>query len=129
MHNTDKISAAEYWLSQQRQSYWCLISLAVVVVIGVSGWYPQQLSFGQSTLYLDDFSYFWTHWVFPFFFFLVTMEARREVISRRGELHGKKAIAPIIMAVGGMLAPWLVFIMFTGDGSPSSGSLLSLIHI
>lgn len=117
---------SEYWLSQQRQSYWCLISLTIIIVIGLAGLYPDKFEFGRSTLYLRDMSHFWTHWIFPFFFFLVSMEARREVQSKTGELHGKHAIAPLIMALGGMIAPWLVFCLVTGTGEPLSGSFIPM---
>ena len=120
------ISASEYWLSQQRQSYWCLISLFVIILVGLLGFYPDQIEFGRSIVYLNDLSYFWTHWAFPFFFFLVTLEARREIISKRGELHGKRAVAPVIMAFGGMLAPWLVFILVSGSGDPKSGAFIPM---
>ena len=120
------ISASEYWLSQQRQSYWCLISLFLVILVGLSGLYPDYLEFGRSIIFLNDLSEFWTHWAFPYFFFLVTLEARREIISTRGELYGNKAIAPVIMAFGGMLVPWLVFMYITGSGEPRSGAFIPM---
>ncbi len=119
-------SIVEYWLSQQRQSYWCLSSLVIIIFVGLAGLYPDKFDFGRSTLYLDDLSYFWTHWMFPYFFFLVSLEARREILSRNGELHGKRAIAPAIMAVGGMIVPWLVFLMITGTGEPKNGALIPM---
>ena len=36
------ISASEYWFSQQRQSYWCLISLLIVILVGLGGFYPDK---------------------------------------------------------------------------------------
>ncbi len=128
-HNDDpmiSVSASEYWLSQQRQSYWCLISLFLVILIGIAGLYPDRFDFGQSTIFLNDLAYIWIHWAFPFFFFLVTLEARREVISRQGELNGKKALAPIIMAIGGMIIPWLVFGLVTGSVAPEKGSFIPM---
>jgi len=119
-------SIVEYWLSQQRQSYWCLSSLVIIIIIGLSGLYPDKIDFGQSTLYLEDLSYFWTHWLFPYFFFLVSLEARREILSSNGELHGRRAIAPAIMAVGGMIVPWLVFFTITGSGRPDNGALIPM---
>lgn len=120
------ISASLYWISQHRQSYWCLITLFLVIVVGLSGFYPDYLEFGRSTLYMDDLAHFWTHWAFPYFFFLVTLEARREIISTRGELYGNKAIAPVMMALGGMLVPWLVFTIITGSGDPNKGSFIPM---
>ena len=126
LEQTYNVSASEYWLSQQRQSYWCLISLFIVLVVGLSGFYPEQIEFGRSIIYLDDLAYFWTHWAFPYFFFLVTLEARREIISTRGELYGNKALTPVIMALGGMLVPWLVFGFITGSVDPKSGAFIPM---
>jgi len=100
--------------------------LVIIIIIGLSGLYPDKIDFGQSTLYLEDLSYFWTHWLFPYFFFLVSLEARREILSSNGELHGRRAIAPAIMAVGGMIVPWLVFFTITGSGRPDNGALIPM---
>ena len=64
--------------------------------------------------------------MFPYFFFLVSLEARREILSTNGELHGKRAIAPAIMAVGGMIVPWIVFYFITGTGDPHNGAFIPM---
>lgn len=120
------ISASEYWFSQQRQSIWSLISLIIVILVGLGGFYPHSLAFGDSIVYVSDLAYIWTHWAFPYFFFLVTLEARREIISTRGELYGNKALAPVIMALGGMVVPWLVYTYITGSGDPKSGAFIPM---
>ena len=61
------------------------------------------------------------HWVndgwMTLFFLLISLEIKREVLI--GELSSiKKAILPIIAAIGGMVVPALIFIAFTSD-SPS----------
>ena len=60
------------------------------------------------------------HWIndvlMAIFFFLVTLEIKREFI--KGELSNpKQALLPIIGAVGGMLVPALVYIFFNYDDS------------
>ena len=59
------------------------------------------------------------HWIndvlMAIFFFLVTLEIKREFIQ--GELSNpKQAVLPIIGAVGGMLVPALIYIVINlGD--------------
>ena len=60
------------------------------------------------------------HWIndvlMAIFFFLVTLEIKREFI--KGELSNpKQALLPIIGAVGGMLVPALVYIFFNYNDS------------
>ncbi|MGH9197100.1 MAG: Na+/H+ antiporter NhaA, partial [Acidimicrobiia bacterium] len=51
------------------------------------------------------------HWIndglMTLFFFVVGLEVKREVL--RGELSGRRASLPVIAAVGGMVAPALVY--------------------
>ena len=61
------------------------------------------------------------HWVndgwMTLFFLLISLEIKREILI--GELSSiKKAILPVIAAIGGMVVPALIFIAFTSD-SPS----------
>ena len=54
------------------------------------------------------------------FFFVVGLEIKRELVV--GELRDPKAAAlPAIAALGGMLIPALVFILFVGDGPGADG--------
>lgn len=56
------------------------------------------------------------------FFFLVGLEIKRELLV--GELASfRKALLPILAAVGGMICPALVYTLFnfTGDGAPGWG--------
>lgn len=55
-----------------------------------------------------------------FFFFLVGLEIKRELIM--GELsQPKKAMLPIIAAIGGMIFPALIYLSFCGDSSNAKG--------
>ncbi len=54
------------------------------------------------------------------FFFVVGLELKREIIG--GELSNlKKALLPIIAAVGGMLMPALIYLLFNPSGEPHKG--------
>ena len=64
------------------------------------------------------------HWIndglMAIFFFVVGLELKREVIA--GELSNpKNAILPLCGAVGGMLAPALIYILFNPSGEASNG--------
>lgn len=55
-----------------------------------------------------------------FFFFVVAMEIKRELVS--GELRDRRAAAlPVIAAAGGMVVPALIFIAFTAGTSAVHG--------
>lgn len=64
------------------------------------------------------------HWVndglMAIFFFIVGIEIKREIIA--GELNSfKKASLPIFAAVGGMVMPIIIFLMFGLSGESSRG--------
>ena len=64
------------------------------------------------------------HWVndglMTLFFFLISLEIKRELVS--GELRGPKAAAlPIIAAVGGVVLPVAIFLAITGAGDGADG--------
>lgn len=55
-----------------------------------------------------------------FFFFIVGLEIKREIVL--GELRSaKKALLPILAAVGGMIVPALVYFMIEGRGPGTHG--------
>ncbi len=65
-----------------------------------------------------DFNFSLHHWVndglMALFFFTIGLEIKREVMG--GELSSlKKAALPVMAAIGGMVVPALVFLLFTGD--------------
>jgi NhaA family Na+:H+ antiporter len=54
------------------------------------------------------------------FFFVVGLELKREIIA--GELNSrKKAILPVAAALGGMVVPALIFLMFNNSGEAAAG--------
>lgn len=54
------------------------------------------------------------------FFFVVGLELKREIVA--GELSDiRKAILPIIAAIGGMLIPALIYLSFNSQGEVSNG--------
>lgn len=77
--------------------------------------------------YIDGESYLnlsLHHWIndglMAIFFFVVGLELKREIIG--GELsQPKKAVLPIVAAVGGMIFPALIFTIFNFGGESSHG--------
>ena len=64
------------------------------------------------------------HWIndglMAVFFFVVGLELKREIIS--GELSNpKKAILPLAAAIGGMVFPAVIYLLFNGNGTISNG--------
>ncbi len=64
------------------------------------------------------------HWIndglMGIFFFLVGLEIKREILA--GELSGvRKAALPVVAAVGGMVVPALVYLLFNAGGPGEHG--------
>lgn len=64
------------------------------------------------------------HWIndglMAVFFFVIGLELKRELVS--GELaNPKKAILPIIAAIGGMIVPALIYLFFNPNGEAQAG--------
>ncbi len=64
------------------------------------------------------------HWIndglMAIFFFVVGLELKREIIA--GELSNpRKAILPIAAAIGGMLVPAIIYLLFNSTGEVHSG--------
>jgi Na+:H+ antiporter, NhaA family len=64
------------------------------------------------------------HWVndglMTLFFFVVGLEVKRELVT--GELNDvRKAMIPVVAAVGGMAAPALVYLLFNAGGPGAAG--------
>lgn len=106
-----------------------LSALAAMVVANSSWgaeWYHHvweqeiNLSFGERSLTLD-LHHFINDGLMSIFFFLVGLEIKREFLT--GELSAwRKAALPIGAAIGGMVLPALIFLMFTsGDAAAGWG--------
>ncbi len=74
----------------------------------------------------DDtyFDYNIHHWIndglMSIFFFVVGLELKREIIG--GELSNvRKALLPIVAAIGGMVMPALIYLFFNPSGEPHKG--------
>ena len=70
------------------------------------------------------FALSWAHWLndglMALFFFVVGLEIKREVLA--GELSTlKKAILPVAAAVGGMVAPGLIYLALNGSAGYPRG--------
>lgn len=64
------------------------------------------------------------HWIndgmMAMFFFVIGLELKREIMA--GELRSfKKALLPIVAAIGGMVVPALVFLLFNPTGEAQQG--------
>lgn len=64
------------------------------------------------------------HWIndalMALFFFVVGLEIKRELVA--GELNdARKAVIPVVAAIGGMVVPALLYFMFNADGPEAAG--------
>ncbi|MDH3999045.1 MAG: Na+/H+ antiporter NhaA, partial [Desulfuromonadales bacterium] len=93
-----------------------------------SGWSHDYFHFWETPLTIGAESFGLTkslhHWIndglMAVFFFVVGLEIKREFLA--GELaSAKKAALPIAGAIGGMVAPALVFYLFNPDGMQNRG--------
>lgn len=80
---------------------------------------PFQIGFGEFSINKNLH-----HWIndglMAVFFFVVGLELKREIIS--GELSNpKNAILPIGAAIGGMVFPAIIYLIFNPGGEPSNG--------
>ncbi len=105
------------------------ISVLVALIVANSPWgatyhhfFEQKFGFiFQGEKY---FEYTIHHWIndglMAVFFFVVGLELKREIVA--GELSNpRKALLPIIAALGGMLVPALLFLMLNPSGEQHSG--------
>jgi NhaA family Na+:H+ antiporter len=105
------------------------LSAVAAMVVANSSWGAEwyhhvweqeiNLSFGERSLTLD-LHHFINDGLMSIFFFLVGLEIKREFLA--GELSAwRKAALPIGAAIGGMVLPALIFLIFTSGGEEASG--------
>lgn len=75
----------------------------------------------NDTLYFNYSIHDWiNNGLMSIFFFIVGLELKREMVD--GELsHPKKAILPIFAAIGGMLVPLTIYLLFNQSGEATRG--------
>lgn len=105
-----------------------VISVIVALILANSGWshefhefweYPLEIKFNQSKLELTLHQLV-NDGLMAIFFFTIGLEIKREIIA--GELSNlKKAMLPILCAVGGLLFPALVYFAFNYGMDTMSG--------
>lgn len=93
-----------------------IISMVLANITATQDWYKQ---FWQTPIHLpfhfpEDYKTVVNDVLMTFFFFLVAIEIKRELLV--GELSSlKKCLLPVMAALGGMLCPALLFWMFNNN--------------
>ncbi len=117
------------FISNSTTSGIVLFSSAIVAIVlansPLSDWYFS-LWRVKFSIGFDDFmvSKDLTHWIndglMAIFFFVVGLELKREIIA--GELNNfRKSALPIGAAVGGMVVPAVIYLLFNPSGLPQNG--------
>lgn len=127
----DKIVRPVQRFIQEEKSGGLLLGISVIIALilantPLSYIYHEILeqSFGIRWNNQTYFEYNIHHWIndglMSIFFFVVGLELKREIIG--GELSNpKQAILPIAAAVGGMLMPAFIYLLFNSSGEPHKG--------
>lgn len=127
----DKITKPIQKFIQQEKSGGIILGISVIIalILANSTWsdsyfeildYKFGFTFNKETY----FNYSILHWIndglMAIFFFVVGLELKREIVG--GELsQPRKAILPIGAALGGMLVPALIYILFNPSGEVHHG--------
>lgn len=127
----DKVTQPIQKFIQQEKSGGLILGLSVIIALFLanSPWHDAYHNFFShkfgfvfdSNTYLE---YSIHHWIndglMAVFFFVVGLELKREIIA--GELSNpRKAMLPILAAIGGMVVPALLYFLLNGTGPASSG--------
>ncbi|MDQ1096707.1 MULTISPECIES: Na+/H+ antiporter NhaA [Chryseobacterium] len=127
----DKLVQPVQRFIQEEKSGGLLLGISVMIALvlantPLSHAYHEFLdqSFGLTWNNKIYFNYSIHHWIndglMSIFFFVVGLELKREIIG--GELSNpRKALLPIVAAVGGMLIPALIYLAFNPSGEPHKG--------
>lgn len=105
------------------------ISVVLALVLANSGWSDSyhhflENSFGFQWNEKSYFDFSLHHWIndglMAIFFFVVGLELKREIVG--GELSNpRKAMLPIAAALGGMVVPAAIYLLFNPSGEAHSG--------
>jgi NhaA family Na+:H+ antiporter len=127
----DKITQPVQRFIQQEKSGGLLLGLSVIVALifantSLSEEYHHFLEQTFGFRWNDDtfFNFSIHHWIndglMSVFFFVVGLELKREIIG--GELSNpRKALLPIVAAVGGMVMPAFIFLLLNPSGEMHKG--------
>jgi len=127
----DKIVQPMQRFIQQEKSGGLLLGISVIIALLLAN---TPLSHGYHEVLQQSFGFRWNdntyfdftihHWIndglMSIFFFVVGLELKREIIG--GELSNvRKAILPIVAAIGGMVMPAVIYLLFNPSGEPHKG--------
>jgi NhaA family Na+:H+ antiporter len=127
----DKVVKPIQKFIQQEKSGGLVLGISVIIalILANSPWnheyhhfFEQKLGFQfNGNTYLE---YSFHHWIndglMAIFFFVVGLELKREIVA--GELSNpRKALLPIVAAIGGMLVPALIYFSLNSGGEVHSG--------
>lgn len=127
----DKIVQPIQRFIQQERSGGLLLGISVIIALLLAN---SPLSHGYHEALQQTFGFRWNdntyfdftvhHWIddglMSIFFFVVGLELKREIIG--GELSNiRKAILPIVAAIGGMVMPAIIYLLFNPSGEPHKG--------
>lgn len=127
----DKITQPVQRFIQQEKSGGLLLGISVIIALilantplsdGYHHFLEQTLGFRWNGESFFDFTVH--HWIndglMSVFFFVVGLELKREIIG--GELSNpRKALLPIVAAIGGMVMPAVIFLMLNPSGEMHKG--------
>ncbi len=127
----NRISSLVYNFTKQAKSGGVVLGINVILALFLanSPWsehyfnfFKQHLGFSfNGKTYLDMSLLHWINdGLMALFFFVVGLELKREIVA--GELSNpRKAILPIVAAVGGMVVPALIYTLLNPSGDVHSG--------
>lgn len=123
------IKPVNIFISRQVSGGILILIMTVVALVWAnsawSGWYEllwrTDFTVGASARTLDKPLHFWINeGLMTLFFFVVGLEIKREVLI--GELASfRKAVMPVTAAVGGMVAPALIYYLMNPSGTAARG--------
>lgn len=127
----DKIVQPVQRFIRQEKSGGLLLGISVLIALVLAN---TSLSHGYHHFLEQTFGFSWNnetyftysihHWIndglMSVFFFVVGLELKREIVG--GELsQPRKALLPIVAAVGGMLMPAVIYLIFNPSGEAHKG--------